>query len=723
MLRDDRPMRWTLLVAGLVSIPLFVGAIPESVRVLHGRLLDLPLFAIAIGSLWRLRGETPQRERAFATLLICSLAAWPTVHVLEQLVPRRLLSLPLPYMLDEAFYLAFYLLLLFALEQRPHLRSPIPTAAGVRLEHLAAVVLAAGLWTYFLVIPAILAPDSLLDRVPSYLLYVAFDAYMVVRLVASRAAAAERRWRSAYGWMLGATAGWLVLDLYEGLLEPGLEILGPGTPGDALWLLPLASMIAGVRTLRAPVASWQAESYDLAQLRARRREGALVLFTFVLPAAHLIMELTEVLDPATAKARQITVVVTFATLSSLAVLYDRRRALVGRRLEEDRRRLAEELALSQRMESVRRFAGGLAHDFNNKLLIIRGYAELLETSLREHEPERADARRIIEAADAASSLTGQLLRVSRREKDRIEPTSINETLSRIATVLPRVLDQHIHHTFVLDPRAGHVLADPNRLEDAILNLVLNARDAMPAGGRLVLRSSQTNASARGNGDDFGPDRYGVIEVEDSGSGMDEETRRHAFEPFFTTKPTGRGTGLGLAMVYSSVAQSGGRIEIDSEVGQGTIIRILLPATDAAAAPPAIRQVSVVAPSPASRLLVVEDEDAVRAVVVRTLRDAGYQVSEAANGREALRRLVTVGEEVDLVLTDVVMPEMGGGELAAALREHRPHLPLLFMTGYQSDGLSRHGFDGSRVKILEKPFRGDQLTRAVREALETAPAAR
>jgi PAS domain S-box-containing protein len=377
-----------------------------------------------------------------------------------------------------------------------------------------------------------------------------------------------------------------------------------------------------------------------------------------------------------------------------------------------RRTLEAQLQQSQKMEAIGRLAGGVAHDFNNLLTAIIGYSQI--ATIRADVPPAAvsDLREITAAAQRAAGLTRQLLAFSRRQVLEPRVLDVNAVVSGIEVLLRRLIGEDIYLATDLDVEVAHVLADPSQLEQVILNLAVNARDAMPDGGRITLRTRSAAALDRRalvSGDaPAGP--FVVLEVADTGIGMDEDTRSRIFEPFFTTKPLG--TGLGLATVYGIVQQSGGGIAVDSSPGAGATFSIFLPVAAGQSDVPSARSPAI-GPSGNEAVLVVEDDDHVRALASRVLRLAGYTVVEAPDPETALIAART-GAPLDLVLTDVVLPVMRGRELVDHLRSLQPQIKALYMSGYRDD---HDGDEDSGAAFLPKPFTTELLTTAVRRALD------
>ncbi|HEV8266253.1 MAG TPA: response regulator [Gemmatimonadales bacterium] len=389
----------------------------------------------------------------------------------------------------------------------------------------------------------------------------------------------------------------------------------------------------------------------------------------------------------------------------------------------ERRSLEEQVIQAQKMEAVGRLAGGVAHDFNNILTAITGYTDLLLADLPADDPRRADVDEIHRAAQRAAALTQQLLAFSRRQVMQPRVLELNALVGDIEKMLRRLIGEDIALTTVLEPEAGNVRADPNQLQQVLLNLAVNARDAMPGGGRLTIetRSAQLDASYASEHRSVAPGRYALLAVSDTGVGMTEATRSRLFEPFFTTKEMGKGTGLGLATVYGIVKQSGGHIWVYSEPDHGTTFKIYLPRVDEPAEPLEM----LVAASPerldgTETILLVEDETAVRAVARLLLERQGYTVLEAPNGPAALALLDAGAVGVDLLLTDVVMPGMSGRALAERVTALWPGVRVIFTSGYTDDAIVRHGVLEPGLDYLQKPYRPDGLLRKVREVLDRPP---
>jgi nitrogen-specific signal transduction histidine kinase len=385
----------------------------------------------------------------------------------------------------------------------------------------------------------------------------------------------------------------------------------------------------------------------------------------------------------------------------------------------ERRRLEEELGQAQRMEAIGRLAGGIGHDFNNLLTVIMGQTELLRRRLERRESLDGEVEAIESAAERAAELTSQLVAFSRKQVLQPRVLALNATVKRMGAMLRRVIGERIELVTSLRPRLWHVKADPGRIEQVIVNLALNARDAMPAGGRLTIETGNLTVEAAGHHQRamVPPGAYVALTVRDTGCGMDAQTQSHIFEPFFTTKGSGRGAGLGLSVVYGIVKQSGGAIRVDSEPGGGSTFTIYLPRVDDPITPIDPRRPTTEVARGSETILVVEDQDEVRDIVLRALGTNGYTVLHARDGVEALAIAAREPGPIHLLVTDVVMPRMNGRELAERLVQLRPELTVLYMSGYTNDLLLHRPGDCRDAGFLPKPFRCDTLARKVRACLD------
>jgi two-component system, cell cycle sensor histidine kinase and response regulator CckA len=381
---------------------------------------------------------------------------------------------------------------------------------------------------------------------------------------------------------------------------------------------------------------------------------------------------------------------------------------IGKRLQ-----LEEQATHAQKMEAVGRLAGGVAGDFNNVLTVISGYAELLRADIPSSSPMRRFVDEIIYAGERAASLTRHLLAFSRGSTAQPRVVDLNALVAGMEPMLRRLLGQNIEFLLLVGPDLGHVKVDASQMEQVIVNLATNARDAMPQGGKMVVETANAEldeAAVKNLG--VQPGSYVMLAVSDTGVGMDSETRSRLFEPFFTTKAPGKGSGLGLATAYGAIKQADGCVTVYSQPGCGTIFEVYLPRVSEAPTEPARAR----SPKGSETILLVDDEEGVRKLVYAVLKSNGYDVVEASNGGSALAAYEKNGHKIDMVLTDVVMPQMSGFDLGKQLQERSPGLKILYMSGYRDNAIGAAG-DTPRA-FLHKPFTPDVLLAKVREVLDT-----
>jgi PAS domain S-box-containing protein len=388
----------------------------------------------------------------------------------------------------------------------------------------------------------------------------------------------------------------------------------------------------------------------------------------------------------------------------------------------DHRALEEQYLQAQKLESVGRLAGGVAHDFNNLLTVVNGYSDMVLLKLAKSDPLRAKLQQIRNAGGRAAQLTQQLLAFSRKQVIQPRPLNLNAAVEETQAMLRPMIGEDIEMVVRLDESAGQVLGDPAQMAQLLMNLAVNARDAMPRGGRLTFETANmiVGDSAAHPALPLGP--YVLLTVSDTGTGMAEDVRQHIFEPFYTTKEKDQGTGLGLATVYGIVQQSGGAITVDSAPEKGTAFRIFLPCVNGGMAPKTSERTPSAVVGGAETILVVEDQPEVRQLTCEVLESYGYRVLQAVDGSDALRQVEAWPDAIDLAITDVVMPGMTGREFAGRLKLLRPEVKLIYMSGYAEAAITHRGVLDSGIAFLAKPFEPEELAAKVREVMGAAPRA-
>ncbi len=652
--------------------------------------------------------------RRFAEYVTIGLGCWLVIRIIYLAWPE-FYGTPVSDLVVDLLYLGFYLLLALASLTRAHRELPwrgpdLPR----RVETCALMIFLFFALAYFVLVPGQFHYAAYDTWVPSLYMYIALDLCLALRYAYLTRVTTSQRHRWTYGIIALACLIWAAVDLVETLGYLGLLETTPGSAIELLWLPVHPVLIAAARVRHVPffAAALAPSTLPLRHFtRPLRAIGPVVVLAFLPPLLHFAGYLTGLFDPSTRVPREVLVLITILASAGALLLYLTTLTAANRALLTDLQEANAQLQQSHKMEAIGRLAGGVAHDFNNLLTAIIGYDEALLERLAPADPARRHAERIRTAAGRATALTRQLLTFARPQTLRVETCDLSVVVAELVPMLRPLIGEDIE--LLLEHASTPVLvrADRAQLEQVIVNLVVNARDAMPEGGRLTIGTAagQLTAESGPDGPDAESTPCATLTVTDTGTGMDSAAQERIFEPFYTTKEKSKGTGLGLSTVYGIVQRAEGIIRVDSRVGEGTTMRVMLPRVEAADAIAEAR----VAPDPPSpvepewidgaTILVVEDEDAVRGLIRDVLETDGYRVLEARDGVLALGVYETHGDQIDLLLTDVVMPQMNGPELAEHLVGEREDLQVLFVSGYHDESDFGVHRPLERAEFLPKPF--------------------
>ena len=706
-LRAD-PVVWVTLVFLAAVGAIHLLAAPER-RDLFEETVAGPLFLglMLLAILFRPDpGSAPSGERRFWNWLAAGFGCWLLVPLYQLVIPPEADGIRL-WILEDGLYLLFYAALIFAVEARQR-----PEAGGAVedprrwFSSAGAVVFVFALLIYFVVIPGWYASEQYSTFVPSVFLLIVLDLYLVVRFGSAAFADQDRRFRSILGLLAATSFIWAVSDALELFYLLGWIDYATLSAWPVVWYLPNLLVLAATRiperasapAARRPLGLWAGV-------------GPIVLYALLLPVLHLAAYSTGLLDESVRSARAWMVLASLPVLGVLAWVEQRVLEKSNRQLHEELTRAGEALQQARRMESVSRLAGGVAHDFNNLLTVIQGTTDFVEAGWNQRREVGRHLETIREAADRGNTLVRQLLALGRRKP--LAPGSVdpNRMVSEIDGLIRSALGAGIDYRARLAPAVPSIRADRDELVRVMINLAVNSRDAMPSGGSFEIETRLVDSASPGVAD-----RVAFI-VRDSGVGMDDETRDQIFEPFFTTKGGERGSGMGLATAHSVITQSGGELRVDSAPGNGTEFTILLPADRSARAEvDSPRRNPIEAEERTRTVMLVDDDEGVRELLREMLIESGYRVHTADNGRSALERMQRDSLRVDLLLTDVMMPEMDGAELAEQVSRRWPDTAILFMSGYVERSDPRLEAAYRAGAFLEKPFRLESALTRISEVL-------
>jgi len=706
------PIFWVTLVlaAAVPAIQLF--STPEF-RDLFEEVVAGPLFLglMLLAILFRPATAGDPGERPFWNWLAAGFACWLLVPLLQLGLPVAAERIEF-WVVEDVLYLLFYVALIFAVEARKN------QEAGGRgddprrwSESAGAILFVLALLVYFVLIPSRFDEEQYSTFIPSAFLLVFLDLYLVVRFAMAAGAASCRRWRLILGLLAVTSTVWAASDVMEVIYLVGWIDYETLSAWPLVWYLPNFLVLATTRIgagVSSPIAAPPAEIRAQA---TRVGAGPIVLYAVFFPVVHLAAYSTGLLDESIRTARGWLVLATLLALGILAWVEQRALEKKNRLLRSELERTGEALQQARRMESVSRLASGVAHDFNNLLTVIQGTADFVEAGFSKRREVGRHLETIREAAKRGNTLVRQLLALGRRKP--LAPGSVdpNRMISEIEGLVRSALGAGIEYRTYYTPSPCAVRADRDELVRVLINMAVNARDAMPSGGRFEIETRSVEAEpleARGKV---------ALVVRDTGSGMDDETRSRIFEPFFTTKGERHGSGMGLATAHGVITQSGGQILVESAPGAGTEFTILLPADisePVEADPPASTEIDIEDRTPT--VVLVDDDAGVRELLREMLVESGCRVHSADNGRLALEWMDRNPGQVDLLLTDVMMPEMDGVELADHVARRWPATPILFMSGCVERTDPRLDAAYRAGAFLEKPFRLDLALERIAEAL-------
>lgn len=704
VLRDPFVLGALALVASALVTYVALPSRGDTVALWAGHLAD-PAFLLLVLASFVASGRLVPKdaEGRFWLLLFATFTLWLAGSLVS--LTGGVLGFPTAaFRVTDILYLASYVTMILAADVRPH----VPTdwtrrAIGSGFAPTASVLMVGVIVVYFFVVPEWSDPDR--TRLSAQSTFVALDLVLVIRFSHLVYRSRGTAWTSVYAALTASVLFAGIADALNLAVANGSVHFDYGTPLDAFWWGPFVFAIAA-RRLRAGARSEPRVAADGPDAEPRTdATELLLLYAFALPIAHQSLEVMGFVAANEQRTRELIVLGALLGFIALAVLHQRRLERKNRELHREIRVLVtnEQVLQSQKLEAIGRLAGGLAHDFNNLLTVVEARAEILLGALAPKSPGRGDAEEIRHAADRAAALTRQLLAFSRSQVLRVRSIDLNRSVGEAEAILRRLAGERITLVTRLDPHLSPVEAEPSQVFQVLLNLLANARDAMPDGGRVILSTRDERLEA-GDPEVVPPTTGGsfaAVDVTDAGPGIDDATRRRLFEPFFTRKVGG--TGLGLAVVYGIASQSGGHVRVRSAPGRGTSFTVMFPYSGRAVTR---EEPSEGAAAPGSslerRVLLVEDQPTVRASVREMLLFLGFHVVEAEGGEKAVRACGEAGP-FDLLLTDVVMPGMRGPEVAQRVRRLLPGIAVLYMSGFvEADADEEIAADGA-AQFLSKPF--------------------
>ncbi len=724
-LRRDPVMRFAVPVLLLSLLPYVLPLFGEEAQHLYAdAYADLPLLILIIGAFQvGLRKVVDDRERRFWNLWSVAFGFWVAIRLLFVVAP---VAVQVDHRFDvviDLLYCCFYLSLVVAVDLEPG-SGYVPPDSVAAATTSGTAVAAAALLGYFAVIPSAINPDNYSTWVPSLILYTVLDVYLFYRLSRAWRQTTDERWRRIYGWLTIAVGLWCLTDGVEALAWGGvIPWFWPGTLFDLPWYLPLiaVAIAARVRThgIGATPSAVPRESATGTNV-TRLWGGSFAMYAFGLALVHVAVEAIGLMDAETRPARNVWVLSMLALLLVLAIRRERVLARSAGETAARARDLQRQLRQVRKMESLGRLAGGVAHDFNNILAAIIGYSELAKQQTPKGEETHDHLDSVLRAADRATHLVRRITTFSRHGGHDSQPVEIVPVVRESLELLRATLPATTEIVEEIDDTVGYILGDSDHLYQAMLNLGANAADAMGEGGIMKVRVEPI-ATAEDLPRPMAvsePGPYVLLTVSDTGCGMDSELAEHIFEPFFTTKD--RGVGLGLSAVHAIATRHGG-IRVDSEPGKGTTFRLCFVSTP---------ERSGLVPKEGSardlrgteRILVVDDEPSLVRLAQQQLGRLGYVVTSETDPEQALDRFTNLPEGFDFLVTDQTMPGRSGLQLARAIKNVRPDLPILLTTGYSEVVTPQSSRAAGVDVVIAKPFDERAIAGAIRELVDARGAA-
>jgi signal transduction histidine kinase/CheY-like chemotaxis protein len=710
-----------LATAAALALLLGTPILPSGARAELGEsLVALAGMTLAcLAAVYQRRWIDRPRERRFWALVSTFFAAWLTALLIYQL-PTTLVAPETQNRAADYLFLASYLPLLIAIASRPDLDAESrPTRYLLWLSAVGSFTLLAGWIIYAVGLPVPQQGPLRGGEIESWMVFPVLDMLTAINLVVIASQTTVWRWRVIWSALAVAMAATLLLNVLDVLVGLGILVRNAASLQSFLWIVPGAAFVAATRLRHLPLSVARGPiGLDWRSPDERFVVGsAPLLGAFSFPFVHLMLMLAGIESPGDGP-RELVVVGGMLSLGLLAVIAYRFLETQRRRWAAEQEHLHREASRAQRLEAVGRLADGLSHEFNNLVTAIGGSTELALEYLDVDDPAQASLEEVRRATGRAAAIADRLARPEQDPSSPAETLNISEAAEAMRGTLVKLLGESVRLTWSLDRDLWHAKIERSRFEQLLMNLAVNARDAMPGGGEISITTARASLEGDALRDwpRIQPGDYVRLEVRDTGSGIAPDVLPRVFDPFFTTKRAGHGTGIGLSLVHSIVADAGGRIRVASEPGLGTEFTVLLPRTLAAPVPFRRREAPAAASPGGATVLIVEDEASVLSLTTTFLTRTGYRVISATHGAEALRVSDGFAERIDLLLTDVIMPGMTGRELADAMVIRRPGIAVLFMTGYAGHALDQRGAAVRSRRVLQKPFTAQALVQAVRTTL-------